>query len=162
MTSPLQRPLMLCCLAVGSVLLSACAIEPTSSSQPAPIEEIGNPAQHKRHTAPSTSRNTPSTPTTTAASQPDAAPRPIQNPAAANLLEDAAQARAQGDYTRAQTLAERAQTLAPQEARAYLELSRIYEQRGDTTRARQMAIRGLSVVRDDPSTEYSLQQLRAQ
>ena len=161
MTSPLQRSLMLCCLAVGSVLLSACAIEPASSSQPAPIEEIGNPARHAHHTEPTATGTNSPVPAATEP-QPDAAPRPIQNPAAANLLEDAAQARAQGDYTRAQTLAERAQTLAPQEARAYLELSRIYDQRGDTTRARQMAIRGLSVVRDDPSTERSLQQLRAQ
>ena len=161
MNPPLQRSLKLCCLAVGSVLLSACAIEPSSSSKPAPIEEIGGAAQHVHHTAP-TDTGTNSSVSAAPEPQPEAAPRPIQNPAAANLLEDAAQARAQGDYTRAQTLAERAQTLAPQEARAYLELSRIYEQRGDTTRARQMAIRGLSVVRDDPSTERNLQQLSAQ
>ena len=154
MNPPLQRSLKLCCLAVGSVLLSACAIEPSSSSKPAPIEEIGSSAQHAHHTAP-TAAGTNSPVSAAAEPQPEAAPRPIQNPAAANLLEDAAQARAQGDYTRAQTL-------APQEARAYLELSRIYEQRGDTTRARQMAIRGLSVVRDDPSTERNLQQLSAQ
>jgi len=91
----------------------------------------------------------------------DAPAQDAENPAVAGLLQQAAQARAQGDFARAQTLAERAQALAPHEAQSYLELSRIYQERGDKARSRQMALRGLSVVSNDPHTEYELQLLSA-
>lgn len=158
MTTFSQRQFLLCCFTAGSVFLSACAMEPTTT-RAVPIEDMHAPAHHQ-HSAPATAQTADTAAANTDATpQPSAPPQPIKNPAAANLLSEAAQARAQGEYARAQTLAERAQTLAPQEARAYLELSRIYAQRGDTAHARQMAIRGLSVVRDDPTTEYDLQQL---
>ena len=160
MTTFSQRQFLLCCFAAGSVFLSACAMEP-ATTRAVPIEYIHAPAHHQRSTPATTETTDTAAVNTDTTPQPTAPPQPITNPAAANLLSEAAQARTQGDYTRAQTLAERAQTLAPQEARAYLELSRIYAQRGDSTHARQMAIRGLSVVRDDPTTEYDLQQLSA-
>lgn len=100
-------------------------------------------------------------PELTAPTRPAAPPQSAENPAVAGLLQQAAQARAQGDFARAQTLAERAQTLAPHEAQSYLELSRIYQDRGDKARSHQMALRGLSVVNNDPHTEYELQLLSA-
>lgn len=136
-------------------------MEPYGTETQAPIEDINQPASSPAHSHTMHS-NTQANDTGAPAATDDAQPQPIKNPAAANLLNEAAQARAQGDYARAQTLAERAQALAPQEARAYLELSRIYSQRGDSTHARQMATRGLSVVRDDPATERDLQQMRMQ
>jgi hypothetical protein len=100
-------------------------------------------------------------PEPTAPTRPDAPQQDADNPAVAGLLQQAAQARLQGDFARAQTLAERAQTLAPHEAQSYLELSRIYQDRGDKARSHQMALRGLSVVNNDPHTEYELQLLSA-
>lgn len=159
MTPFFQRQLLCCCAAF--LLLSGCAIEPSPSNDSVPIEDMHTSSPHGRHTD-TTTENTGTMPSDTSATpQPELPPQAIKNPAAANLLGEAAQARTQGDYARAQTLAERAQTLAPQEARAYLELARIYAQRGDTAHARQMAVRGLSIVRDDPTTERDLQQLSA-
>jgi hypothetical protein len=135
--------------------LSGCATSSQSGrvyssedGQPAPISDIGP-------------RHQPSQPASSqpAAPHPDAPARESTNPAVAGLLQQAAQARAKGDFARAQTLAERAQTLAPHEARSYLELSRIYQERGDSARSRQMALRGLSVVSNDPDTEQQLQLL---
>lgn len=161
MTPFLQRSL-LCCITASFLLLNGCAIEPSPSNSSVPLDDIYNASSQQQHTGSAGVTNTNTMPSSTGTpSQPDLPPQAIKNPAAANLLSEAAQARAQGDYARAQTLAERAQTLAPQEARAYLELARIYAQRGDTAHARQMAVRGLSVVRDDPTTERDLQQLSA-
>lgn len=154
-----QRPL-LCCITVSFLLLNGCVVEPSPSNEPVPIDDIYNPSPQQQHRGSAATTSTNTMPSNINAHSPsEAPPQAIKNPAAANLLSEAAQARAQGDYARAQTLAERAQTLAPQEARAYLELSRIYAQRGDTAHARQMAVRGLSIVRDDPTTERDLQQL---
>jgi Flp pilus assembly protein TadD len=156
------RQFSLCSLALCSVLLSACAIDSTPTTR-APIEDVHTstrPINTQSIQTPNQNTTTPIAPNMMA--KPDAPPRAIDNPAVASLLENAEQARAQGDVSRAQTLAERAQTLAPHEARAYLELSRIYEQRGNNEQAKQMALRGLSVVHDDPVTEYELQQMSAQ
>lgn len=81
------------------------------------------------------------------------------NSASSALLQQAAQARAQGNYARAQSLAERAQSIAPQDAESYAELARIYRAQGDTNRAQQMARRGLSVGSTNPQTLRELQQL---
>lgn len=116
----------------------------------APVTDIGS-----RHRLPPPASSQPVT------AHPETPARESANPAVAGLLQQAAQARAKGDFTRAQTLAERAQTLAPHEARSYLELARIYQERGDSARSRQMALRGLSVVSDDPDTESQLQLLSA-
>ncbi len=138
------------------VVLGGCAASHQSSQvyssengQPAPITDLGS-RQKPQHPAPSH---------TTSNNQPDTAEQVQANTAVVGLLQQAAQARAAGDYARAQSLAERAQTLAPHEARSYLELSRIYQDRGDRARSRQMALRGLSVVSNDPHTEYELQLL---
>lgn len=122
----------------------------SSENGRAPIEEMNARSQRQQPL-----------PEPTAPTRPDAPLQNAENPAVAGLLQQAAQARAQGDFARAQTLAERAQTLAPHEAQSYLELSRIYQDRGDKARSHQMALRGLSVVSNDPHTEYELQLLSA-
>lgn len=142
---------------LGTLLLTGCAGNSSSDSQiyssesrhPAPITSINTP-QGTRYSQPSTRIENP-----------DAAPQPPANVAVASLLQQAAQARAAGDFSRAQTLAERAQALAPREAQSYLELARIYQARGDNARARQMALRGLSVVDNDEASRYELQLLSA-
>lgn len=160
-----QRQWLLHGLAVSFFLLGGCAMDTASPAGSAPIEDINRPQHHTHHsTSAATTTQALDTDTTNsniAPAQPDLPPQPVKNPAAATLLNEAAQARAQGDNGRAQTLAERAQTIAPQEARTYLELSRIYAQRGDSAHAKQMAVRGLSVVHDDPTTERDLQQMSA-
>lgn len=137
------------------VVLGGCAashqsnqVYSSENGQPAPITDLGS-RQKPQQPAPSHTTST----------QPDNTGQAPANTAVAGLLQQAAQARAAGDYARAQSLAERAQTLAPHEARSYLELSRIYQDRGDRARSRQMALRGLSVVSNDPHTEYELQLL---
>lgn len=138
------------------VLMSGCAASNqsqqiySSEDRPAPIEEWNSKSQRPQPI-----------PERTAPTRPDAPLQNAENPAVAGLLQQAAQARSQGDFARAQTLAERAQTLAPHEAQSYLELSRIYQDRGDKARSHQMALRGLSVVNNDPNTEYELQLLSA-
>ena len=144
------------------VFLSGCAasyqsrgidvsdIDSSDNGHAVPIEDI-NARPQRPQPVPE-----PAMPT-----RPDAPPQDAANPAVAGLLQQAAHARAQDDFARAQTLAERAQTLAPHEAQSYLELSRIYQDRGDKARSRQMALRGLSVVNNDPNTEYELQLLSA-
>ncbi len=138
-------------------VLTGCAASNQSSqvyssedAQSAPIHDLGSRPQRPQ---PVMSSPTPV--------RPDAPLQDAANPAVAGLLQQASQARAQGDFARAQTLAERAQTLAPHEGQSYLELARIYQDRGDKARSRQMALRGLSVVSNDPNTEYELQLLSA-
>lgn len=126
----------------------------TTSVEPITAEPAAN-GQHHPPTRPDHRPATVSGPTNPAS---PAAQTPA-NPAVGHLLQQAAQARAMGDYARAQTLAERAQGLAPHDARSYLELSRIYQARGDHVHARQMARRGLSVSDGDPELEYDLQLL---
>jgi hypothetical protein len=139
----------------GIIFLNGCAashqspdIYSSNGKHAVPVEDMNARPQHPQP-APG-----PAIPT-----RPNAPTQNAENPAVAGLLQQAAQARAQGDFARAQTLAERAQTLAPHEAQSYLELSRIYQERGDMARSRQMALRGLSVVNNDPQTEYALQLL---
>jgi hypothetical protein len=143
-------------LLAGIVLLTGCATSNQSSqiyssedASPTPIHDLGSHGQR------------PQPIMSTTLTRPDAPLQNAANPAVAGLLQQASQARAGGDFARAQTLAERAQTLAPHEAQSYLELSRIYQGRGDKARSRQMALRGLSVVSNDPNTEYELQLLSA-
>jgi hypothetical protein len=137
------------------VVLGGCAasnqsnqVYSSENGHPAPIIDMESRQRPYQPAASHTSNN-----------QPDTAEQVQANTAVAGLLQQAAQARAAGDYARAQSLAERAQTLAPHEARSYLELSRIYQDRGDRARSRQMALRGLSVVSNDPHTENELQLL---
>ena len=138
----------------GIIFLSGCAASHQSrdiysdNGQSVPVEDMNARPQQPQPV-----------PEPTAPTRPDAPQQDADNPAVAGLLQQAAQARSQGDFARAQTLAERAQTLAPHEAQSYLELSRIYQDRGDKARSRQMALRGLSVVNNDPRTEYELQLL---
>lgn len=89
-------------------------------------------------------------------------PHASSNSGVASLLEQAAQARAAGDFTRAQTLAEPAQGLEPRQAHSYLELAKIYRDRGDNNRSRQMALRGLQYADDDPALQEELHLLSAQ
>lgn len=153
----MKKILSLLILLPSITLLSGCATSSQSSriyssedGQPAPISDIG---AGRRPSQPASSQ--------TGSTHPDTPTQDSTNPAVAGLLQQATQARAKGDFARAQTLAERAQTLAPHEARSYLELSRIYQERGDNARSRQMALRGLSVVGNDPETEQQLQLLSA-
>lgn len=143
---------------LGTLLLTGCAGKSSSSDSQIYSSE-------SRHPAPITSINTnqgPRYPRPPAGMPPpDTTPHPSSNVAVASLLQQAAQARAAGDFSRAQTLAERAQALAPREAQSYLELARIYQARGDNARARQMALRGLSVVDNDDASRYELQLLSA-
>ncbi len=141
---------------VSSLLLtSGCAVSTQSgqvsaSSQrrPVPIQEMHRPA--------------PASAQRPSAHYPDdtgSQPRTSSNSGAASLLQQAAQARAAGNYARAQTLAERAQTLEPRQGYSYLELARIYREQGDISRSRQMALRGLSVAGGDPALQRELQEL---
>lgn len=142
----------------NTALLSGCATSNQSSQiyssedTAAPIKDL-NARPQRPQPMPDASSPMPT--------RPDAAVQSARNPAVGGLLNSAAQARAQGDFARAQTLAERAQALEPHEAQSYLELARIYQSRGDKSRARQMALRGLSVVNNDPNTQYELQLLSA-
>jgi hypothetical protein len=152
---------VLATMVLAQALLSGCAtsyqssqVYSSESATAAPIHDLNNNNKPQRP-QPATSSPSP-TPT-----RPDAAVQDARNPAVNGLLQHAAQARTQGDFTRAQTLAERAQALEPHEAQSYLELARIYQERGDRNRARQMALRGLSVVENDPQTRYELELLSA-
>jgi Flp pilus assembly protein TadD len=143
-------------LALILLVLNGCAsssqsgqVHSSVEGQGAPITDL-NGKPRRPHPLPSTLPGTGEDST-----------RPPENVAVAGLLQQAAQARAQGDFARAQILAERAQSLSPHEAQSYLELSRIYLNQGDKNRSRQMALRGLSVIRNDPATENQLQQLSA-
>jgi tetratricopeptide (TPR) repeat protein len=142
----------------NTVLLSGCATSNQSSqiysseNTTAPIKDLNSRPQRPQP-IPDTSSPMPT--------RPDAPIQSARNPAVGGLLHSAAQARSQGNFDRAQTLAERAQALEPHEAQSYLELARIYQTRGDKARARQMALRGLSVVNNDPNTQYELQLLSA-
>ena len=140
-------------LVTTALLLAGCASN--SQTSQASSQEIRRPAPVatvpvRRH-QPDDLRNPMGTQTPQ--------PQPSGNAAVNSLLQQAAQARASGDLARAQTLAERAQSLAPRDAACYLELSRIYQQRGDQARARQMALRGLSVGGDDPAMRDQLERL---
>ncbi|HQQ63580.1 MAG TPA: hypothetical protein PLF22_08395 [Pseudomonadales bacterium] len=138
------------------VVLAGCATSSQStqirsersSQRPAPIQEIHQPAIQ-----PAAIPGTPPT---------RIEPHTSTNSGVAGLLQQAAQARAAGDFARAQTLAERAQGLEPRQAHSYLELSKIYRDRGDNARSRQMALRGLQYADDDPALQDELHLLSAQ
>lgn len=121
--------------------------QPLPDYHPRPIEREVQPPRHSddgpRQPQPSTGH----------------ASRDQGNSASNTLLQQAAKARAQGDYARAQALAERAQSIAPQDAENYAELARIYRAQGDVNRARQMARRGLSVGSTNPHTLRELEQM---
>ncbi len=110
-----------------------------------------SPARHKISQPHPTTVNSP------AANQPIASPRSSDNSGVATLLQQASQSRMAGDLARAQALAERAQTLEPRQGHSYLELARIYQAKGDTARAKQMSLRGLSFAGDDAALTQSLQ-----
>jgi hypothetical protein len=162
-----MNKIVTCLLLPLFLLLEGCAGSSQSNTQvyseetrqPVPIEHNfpskENPPQMENQPEDSVGM-TQSTP-----ADPGFIPPSSGNAAVNTLLQQAAQARAHGDYDRAQTLAERAQTLAPRDAQSYLELSRLHRDRGDKQRSRQMALRGLSVVQDDPATENALQLLSA-
>lgn len=155
-----MKKIISCSLLPMLLLLGGCAGSSQSSTQvyseesrhPAPVKQ----ATPRTSTLPTDNQDTPPAPPSpdTGYSAPG-----YGNTAVDTLLRQAAQARAAGEYVRAQTLAERAQALAPRDAHSYLELSRIHHARGDKQRSRQMALRGLSVVGDDPATEAALQLL---
>jgi Tfp pilus assembly protein PilF len=63
--------------------------------------------------------------------------------ASSSLVEQGRQARLAGDYERADGLLQRAQRVEPRNAGVYLELSRLYRDRGDPEAARHVAERGL-------------------
>ena len=63
--------------------------------------------------------------------------------ASLGLIEQGRQARLAGDYGRADGLLQRAQRVEPRNAAVYLELSRLYRDRGDPDAARTVAERGL-------------------
>jgi Tfp pilus assembly protein PilF len=67
--------------------------------------------------------------------------KPIQ--ASSSLVEQGRRARLDGEYERADGLLQRAQRVEPRNARVYLELSRLYRDRGDPEAARHVAERGL-------------------
>lgn len=140
---------------VSGILLiittSGCAMYPESHQE-------NSSTSHVRHTqTPASGTVSGHHPTVeNASSQPP--PREPSNSGVASLLQQAAQARAAGDLSRAQSLAERAQALEPRQGYSYLELARIYQAKGDTNRARQMALRGQSYAGGDPSLKMSLQQ----
>ncbi|MCZ6829934.1 MAG: hypothetical protein O7F73_10175 [Gammaproteobacteria bacterium] len=68
---------------------------------------------------------------------------PGPNNASMGLIEQARRARLAGDYERADGLLQRAQRVEPRNARVYLELSRLYREKGDLEAARHVAERGL-------------------
>ena len=67
----------------------------------------------------------------------------VPNNASLGLIEDGRRARLAGDYQRADGLLQRAQRVQPRNAEVYLELSRLYRDRGDPEAARLIAERGL-------------------
>jgi tetratricopeptide (TPR) repeat protein len=79
------------------------------------------------------------------APQPPAASREdrVPNNASLGLIDQGRQARLDGDYERADGLLQRAQRVQPRNARVYLELSKLYRDRGDASAARHVAERGL-------------------
>ena len=101
------------------VLTSLLAVLLTACSAPAPKPE---PAPQ----APSSGRTEP---------QP--------NNASSSLIAQGRRARLNGDYERADGLLQRAQRVEPRNAGVYLELSRLYRDRGDPEAARHVAERGL-------------------
>jgi hypothetical protein len=119
-----------------------------SSQRPAPIQTMHQPSSQ-----PDAMPDTPSS---------HIEPHTSSNSGVAGLLQQAAQARAAGDFSRAQTLAERAQGLEPRQAHSYLELAKIYRDRGDNNRSRQMALRGLQYADDDAALQEELRLLSAQ
>ena len=137
---------------LAAVLMTAqgCAIHTLSEDSHSSRQQVNRPSVNT--SAPTTdyrsNNNVMPTPAT---------PRTPTNNGVATLLQQAAQARAEGDLDRAQSLAERAQTLEPRQGHSYLELAKIYEAKGDHPRAKQMALRGTSYAGDDVSLRESLQ-----
>ncbi len=97
------------------------------------------------------------------ATQPAPAPqprpdRPSTEPeesisARSGLLEQAAEARQSGDWHRAEGLLLRAQRIDARNAQVYLELARLYDDRGDERAAANMAERGMLYCSGKTCTE---------
>jgi len=93
--------------------------------------------------------------------QPAPAPEPPTVPggdvpptgAGASLLDEAERARRAGEPRRAENLLRRAQRFDARNPRVYLELARLYRQRGDEDAARTMAQRGLLYCARDGCAE---------
>ncbi len=65
------------------------------------------------------------------------------NNASLGLIDQGRRARLAGDYERADGLLQRAQRVEPRNAVVYMELSRLYRDKGDQEAARHVAERGL-------------------
>jgi Tfp pilus assembly protein PilF len=115
-------------IAFISLCIAACATAPEAP------EAVPEPAEDAvEEEAP---RKTPAT-----MRQPETDPG--LRTASTGLLEQARAARMRGDLERADALLLRAQRLDPGNALVYLELARLYMQRGQEVSARAMAERGL-------------------
>lgn len=140
--------------------MAGCAVD-TRTAQPPTSKQ----PQHRPHTKTKATQTRPNTPPPTPPAPTPANSEAIEtssNSGVATLLQQAQEALAMGDSSRAQALAERAQALAPRQPHSYLELAKIYQQRGDNHRARQMALRGLPFTAENSPLQHALQQFNAQ
>jgi Flp pilus assembly protein TadD len=115
------------CLALLSLMLSACASQPGTRSVPASISTPGG-TPVEQDGAQQAGGSQSSEPGTHARS---------------TLLAQARTARDGGEYASARALLERALRMDPTDGALYLELARTLLQSGDVERARAMAERGL-------------------
>lgn len=117
-------------IALLALLLAACATEP---EQPAEVQEAPEEVAEPEEEAPKK---------TSATVRPPEADPGLRT-ASTGLLDQARTARLNGNLDRADALLLRAQRLDPGNALVYLELAKLYLQRGQEASARSMAERGL-------------------
>lgn len=135
MRARVLRGLLLAVLAVTG----GCSVYSVPGGKPAPVETRPPPAPETTP-VPGPSPSAPSAP------QP---PEPNASHAYGGLLARAEEASGRGDYEQALALLERAQRVDPDSAEVYLALARTYAAKGDASRARATAERGLLYCRSD-------------
>lgn len=147
-------------LAIASLMLfiSACTVTPT---QPTPPEVVPPPVEHVPPAATQTpeaaAKPLPETasPTAQLKAPPKqnvaTKPKPyVQKPAVTALLAQAEKAQIKGQHRQAQQQVQRAQRIAPNDPYVYYKLAQIHFDLESYALAEQVALKGVSVSKDQP------------
>lgn len=161
------------------VLATGCSVAPYQTRQ-APVDDRSNPAETSAPAQTTQQESYPEPAADSAVVSPlpdddisnaaspspaaDPTPTPVQtqqSPAVLALLDDAAQARASGDYRAAQGSLQRAQRIAPRDPAVYYSLAETHMEQEDYNLAEQVALKGVSVAQGNPYQSQRLWQLLA-
>ncbi|MFV0476865.1 MAG: tetratricopeptide repeat protein [Parahaliea sp.] len=134
-------------LLVWLAVLAGCSVYSVPGSKPAPVEDRTEKSSDETRTT----VEPRATPETTSPTYPQQTlpPDPNASNAYGGLLVRAEQAAQGGDYEQALALLERAQRIDPDSAEVYLALAQTYAAKGDNSRARATAERGMLYCRSD-------------